>query len=338
MLWRWRRASIFLPEGYFLSKIFVSYRRSDSQALAGRIADRLIAHFGQQSVFMDVDDIPFGIDFRDHIQSVLSHASVVLAVIGPDWLGIGPDGGRRIDDEDDPVRVEIETALKQNIRLIPVLINNTGMPQPSALPNSMRTVAFINAAPVAGGRDFHIHVERLIKTIERALNTKSGAAAAMATAPAGTGPTPSGSRRMMLAAAALLLVIGASAAWRLGPWNSAAGTSAGATTPAPASQSQNAADPGDEEDWATARAAKSFEAYKAYVQHHPQGAHIVDARTAAISGAAQAEPPIGALPTGETVLVDDRVCGPAQIKAVTGGDVTKQLSRVRKCVSRGDPF
>jgi hypothetical protein len=69
-----------------MSKIVVSYRRSDSQAIAGRIVDRLIAQFGEQSVFMDVDNIPFGIDFRQHIQSVLAQAEVLIAVVGPDWL------------------------------------------------------------------------------------------------------------------------------------------------------------------------------------------------------------------------------------------------------------
>src|ERR1700722_15071366 len=98
-----------------MSKIVVSYRRSDSQAIAGRIVDRLIAEFGEQSVFMDVDNIPFGIDFRHHIQSALAQAQVLIAVGGPDWLGAGADGGSRIWEEDDPVPVEIETALRHEV-------------------------------------------------------------------------------------------------------------------------------------------------------------------------------------------------------------------------------
>ena len=160
-----------------MSKIVVSYRRSDSQAIAGRIVDRLIAEFGEQSVFMDVDNIPFGIDFRQHIQSVLAQAEVLIAVVGPDWLGAGADGGSRIQEEDDPVRVEIETALRQEIVVIPVLVDGASMPKAAALPESLRNFAFLNAAPVDVGRDFRPHVDRLVQSIDEVLARKSGGTA-----------------------------------------------------------------------------------------------------------------------------------------------------------------
>ncbi len=145
-----------------MSKIVLSYRRSDSQAVAGRIADRLIAYFGADSVFMDVDNIPFGIDFRLHIKTALSQAEVLIAVVGPGWLGAGADSRTRIDDEDDPVRVEIEMALQQKLLVIPVLVNGASMPKSDALPVGLRDFAFLNAAPVDDGRDFRPHSDRLI--------------------------------------------------------------------------------------------------------------------------------------------------------------------------------
>ncbi|MGB2611675.1 MAG: toll/interleukin-1 receptor domain-containing protein [Isosphaeraceae bacterium] len=67
-----------------MAKIFLSYRREDSRGVAGRIYDRLRGYFGLDSVFFDVDSVPFGVDFQEHIESVLSHCDVFLAVIGPD--------------------------------------------------------------------------------------------------------------------------------------------------------------------------------------------------------------------------------------------------------------
>jgi hypothetical protein len=111
-----------------MSKIIVSYRRSDSAAITGRIFDRLVDRYGEESVFMDIDRIPFGTDFRHHIQDALRGADVLLAVIGPTWLGKTADGRTRIQDEADPVRVEIDAALKQGLAVIPVLVDNATMP------------------------------------------------------------------------------------------------------------------------------------------------------------------------------------------------------------------
>jgi len=351
-----------------MSKIIVSYRRSDSQAVAGRIVDRLINRFGPDSVFMDVDNIPFGIDFRDYIQSVLSKAVVLIAIVGPDWLGVSSDQHRRIDEEDDPVRVELETALRQKLLVIPVLVNNASMPNASKLPDALRAFAFLNAAPVDLGRDFRPHVDRLIESIELVLPTRQDGSGRAEAARTSSRLANSG---LVLLAAAVLLVIVVGAAWRFGPWNT---KDAPLATPAPASQppastlnpvganpsgaaatppvvapsSVEAAPPiapasaplatDDDGDWSAAQKANSYKAYQAYVKEHPHGRHIAEARRVAITSALVAEPPIGKLPTGETVLVDDHVCDASQIKAITGGDVTKGISRSRKCVSRNDPF
>jgi hypothetical protein len=165
-----------------MAKILVSYRRSDSAAMAGRICDRLTARYGTEAVFLDIDSIPFAIDFRDHVRDTLRQSDVVIAVVGPRWVGAS-EGHVRIQDEDDPVRVEIELTLQAGIPLLPVLVDGAAMPGAAQLPESLKRFAFINAAPVDTGRDFHQHMDRLIASLDRILGAKA--------APAPPPPRPS---------------------------------------------------------------------------------------------------------------------------------------------------
>jgi hypothetical protein len=144
--------------------IFVSYRRADTQAITGRIYDRLEAHFGADSVFIDIDDIPFGQDFREHITNTLDRCDVLLAIIGGRWLGVGKVN--RLQDETDLVRIEIEAALAKNIRVVPVLIDRAQMPKLNLLPVTMNKFVYLNAATVDAGKDFRAHIERLIRSLE----------------------------------------------------------------------------------------------------------------------------------------------------------------------------
>jgi hypothetical protein len=95
-----------------MPRILISYRREDSDAITGRIFDRLIAHYGRGSVFRDVDNIPFGVNFRDQIRAVLEESNIVLVVVGPRWFG-RRGGQSRVEDPADPVRVEVEIALRK---------------------------------------------------------------------------------------------------------------------------------------------------------------------------------------------------------------------------------
>jgi hypothetical protein len=149
--------------------IVISYRRSDSSAIAGRIFDRLTSHYGEESVFMDVDNIPLGVDFRTHIQEILQRTDVLIAVVGANWLGLNSAGGTRMHDKADPVRVEIETALQRQTRIIPVLVDGAKMPESAELPPEFGNFAYLNAADVATGRDFRTHMDRLIDAIDRAV-------------------------------------------------------------------------------------------------------------------------------------------------------------------------
>jgi hypothetical protein len=101
----------------------------------------------------------------------------MLVLIGPKWMGAKKGGMFRISgDKDDPVRIEIETALKQRMPLIPILVGGAAMPKSSALPESLQKLCFLNAAEVADWRDFHQHLDRLIRAMDRLLTeSKPGA-------------------------------------------------------------------------------------------------------------------------------------------------------------------
>ena len=159
--------------------IAISYRRSDTAPIAGRIFDHLTAHYGENAVFMDIEAIPFGIDFRSHIRETLLRTDVLLALVGANWLAadsLASDATRapvtRIEEKTDPVRVEIETALGQHTPIIPVLVDNAKMPKSTELPPELSNFAFFNAAELSSGRDFRIHMGRLIGAIDRNHNAK----------------------------------------------------------------------------------------------------------------------------------------------------------------------
>ena len=99
-------------------RIFISYRRSDTPHVAGRLFDRLVARFGAGNVFIDVDTIEPGLDFTDAIADAVGACDVLLALIGSNWLDAADDRGhRRLDDPDDLVVVEVATALQRQIRV-----------------------------------------------------------------------------------------------------------------------------------------------------------------------------------------------------------------------------
>ena len=146
--------------------IFISYRRDDSADITGRIYDRLVQHFSRDTVFKDVDSIPLGIDFRQHLEAALSQCRVLLAVMGERWSGTdAATAKRRIDDPSDHVRLELELALARNIPVIPVLVRNFSIPAPDKFPHSLQSLAYRNGINVRPDPDFHGDMDRLIKGI-----------------------------------------------------------------------------------------------------------------------------------------------------------------------------
>jgi hypothetical protein len=121
-----------------LGGVFISYRRQESSGLAGRLYDWLAARLGDDQVFMDVDRIGLGVDFADAIARAVSTCDVLLAVIGPRWLTTtNEEGGRRLNEPDDIVRLEIQAALERDIRVIPILVEGAAMPRRQELPDAL---------------------------------------------------------------------------------------------------------------------------------------------------------------------------------------------------------
>ena len=155
-----------------MPRITISYRRDDSGVITGRIFDRLAAHFGREAVFRDIDNIPPGVDFRRHIDQVLDESDIILAIVGPKW--VGPRAGQsRLASAADPVRLEIETALRKDKPLIPVLVLRAAMPRPEQLPETLNDFAYRNAVQVDAGQDFDHHIGRLIRAMERILEIEA---------------------------------------------------------------------------------------------------------------------------------------------------------------------
>lgn len=149
------------------SSIFISYRRNDSAHATGRIYDRLVTKFGRERVFKDIDNIPFGVDFAEHLACEVSKCAVVLVIVGKKWVTVTePDGSRRLDNPDDYVRIEIESALQRGIPVIPVLLDRVNMPQAAQLPNTLKPFARRNAVSVEGDPKFHTDMDRLIKGLD----------------------------------------------------------------------------------------------------------------------------------------------------------------------------
>ncbi len=134
--------------------LFISYRRSDSVAWAGRLFSDLAREFGSPQVFMDINgSIPRGAKFDETIQAALADCNVLLALIGPQWVSCTrKDGRRRLDVEDDWVRAEIAAALKRNVIVVPVLLGAAKLPEPTDLPEELQALGKREYAEVTDTR------------------------------------------------------------------------------------------------------------------------------------------------------------------------------------------
>jgi YVTN family beta-propeller protein len=154
-------------------KLFICYRREETAAHAGRLYDAMAARFGERHVFMDIELEP-GIDFVDRITEVVAACHVFLVVVGPTWATLSNGENRpRITDRADFVRLEVETALRrQDVRVIPLLVDGARMPHAEELPEELRTLTRRNALELSDVR-WRYDVERLMGTLEDLLGTTS---------------------------------------------------------------------------------------------------------------------------------------------------------------------
>jgi len=149
-------------------KIFISYRRKDSAAVAGRMRDRLVRAFGQKNVFMDVDWIEYGADFLQEIERALSDCNVLIAVIGPNWSlrgGAVSHGANGQEEGVDYVLAEMRVALSRGIRVIPVLVDETEWPPKQELPSDLLNLKTLNCLSLKHAR-FDSDVKELIGVID----------------------------------------------------------------------------------------------------------------------------------------------------------------------------
>ncbi len=152
--------------------IFISYRRNDTSGITGRIFDNLVLEFGPDQVFMDVDGIEPGLDFHEVLSERVGGCQIFLAVIGRRWLSEqDANGMRRIDQENDFVRIEIESALNRDIRVIPILFDGAAMPSADDLPEAIRSLSRRSALEI-GHANFHGDFSRLVKVLHKVLPPK----------------------------------------------------------------------------------------------------------------------------------------------------------------------
>jgi hypothetical protein len=147
--------------------VFLSYRRSESRHVAGRLRDSLDERFGEGSVFMDVEDIDAGADFIEAITRALQGCSTLLVIIGPQWRNL-PSGERsRLWNPDDVVRLEVEAALKLGVQVIPLLVDDAQMPEATDLPASLHDLTRRQAITIDAAR-WRASVQDIVAAIERA--------------------------------------------------------------------------------------------------------------------------------------------------------------------------
>jgi hypothetical protein len=198
-------------------KIFINYRRGDEPGFAQALLGRLEQAFPAERLFMDVDNIPPGEDFVRMLESQVAQCDAMLTVIGNNWLGATDEhGSRRLDDPHDFVRIEIESALKQGKRVIPVLVHQARMPHPNELPEAMRPLSQRNAVRLTHER-FRSDVQGLIKALQGAIDdVASLGSGAVGASDRGVKPLerPPSSRRALVTFGVLgIVLVGAVGIW-----------------------------------------------------------------------------------------------------------------------------
>jgi|GEM_PF-2498379 len=148
--------------------IFISYRRDESRHAAGRLAEDLSQTFGAEHIFRDIEGIELGVEFAKSLEQALAACSVMLVLIGPQWLDM-PDrkrGGRRLDQVDDWIRQEIATALKRDVRVVPVLLEGTTLPDATELPADIRSLVARQAMELSDVR-WRGDLQRLVEALAK---------------------------------------------------------------------------------------------------------------------------------------------------------------------------
>lgn len=146
-------------------KIFISYRKKDLAALsvAARLYESLVEAFGDDNIFMDIQKIPLGQDFRRIIAEEVARANVMFAIIGPTWA---KSLKARRHDPDDYLRLELESAIDLSVPIVPIFLGDLAMPNPDRMPESVSSVAYNHGFRIDVGRAFYDDVQRLVADLK----------------------------------------------------------------------------------------------------------------------------------------------------------------------------
>lgn len=200
--------------GTTIPLVFISYRRDDSSGHAGRLYDSLCERWGKDRVRMDLGDIPPGADYAEAAREMVGRSDVLLVLIGKRWLQ--GTNRERLSDDQDLLRVEVETALQENVHIIPVLLNGTPIPDPEALPISLMPLLRRNAFEVSDRRWSH-DVQDLASAMEALrVQTPSVKRSSAAPRPRGAGLQISTRILMLLLVGAVGVGLGAALLLRRG--------------------------------------------------------------------------------------------------------------------------
>ncbi|GJL66330.1 MAG: hypothetical protein NPIRA05_13010 [Nitrospirales bacterium] len=155
-----------------MQQIFISYRREETSGDAGRLYDRLCKCFGEQQIFFDRDKLKGGEEFPTKIISAITSSKALIVLIGQSWATVTDEnGGRKLDNPQDWVRLEVETALEHKIEILPVLVQRASMPTEKFLPRSLSGLARRQACELSDSR-FNYDVDQLIKLLREIISPK----------------------------------------------------------------------------------------------------------------------------------------------------------------------
>ena len=151
-------------------RIFISYRRQETAWPARQLYEVLVERFGAESVFKDVDDIEPGDDFVERITEAVASCDVLLALIGNQWLTMTDiHGGRRLDNPEDFVRLELTAALSRGVRVVPILVDGAVMPRPEQLPPDLVPLTRRQAVEISA---VGFNTDRLLVTLATTLESR----------------------------------------------------------------------------------------------------------------------------------------------------------------------
>lgn len=124
-------------------KIFVSYRWSDTSGFARQVYRELRRYTARRNVFFDTRSQSLGVDYRAQVKANVERCDLMLALIGPEWATCANEEGvPRLMEEDDLVRYEVSRALERGVPVVPVLCDIDALPEPSRLPEPLRSLQF----------------------------------------------------------------------------------------------------------------------------------------------------------------------------------------------------